>query len=113
MKLELKTKWVEALRSGVYDQTTSVLRNGGSFCCIGVLCDVANPDGWQKNDWAYDDYTCENELPASICLALGLTNAQQQTLISMNDDQGSNFLAIAEWIDSHVPAVGKPDDSRG
>jgi hypothetical protein len=40
MKADIKTKWVAALRSGEYEQTEGVLRNGNGFCCLGVLCDL-------------------------------------------------------------------------
>jgi len=40
MKHEIKEKWVEALRSGEYSQTTGVLRDDIGFCCLGVLCDL-------------------------------------------------------------------------
>lgn len=32
--------WVDALRSGKYAQTCGQLRNGCSFCALGVLVDV-------------------------------------------------------------------------
>lgn len=43
MKPEIKKLWVEALRSGRYQQTKDVLHNrqDNSFCCLGVLCDLA------------------------------------------------------------------------
>ena len=41
MKAELKTKWIEALRSGKYNQgRRALVTNQGSYCCLGVLCDV-------------------------------------------------------------------------
>jgi hypothetical protein len=48
MKLEIKTLWTTALRSGEYKQGKGTLRQtSGSpdvpdlFCCWGVLCDLA------------------------------------------------------------------------
>lgn len=41
MNPTIKRLWLEALESGEYKQTTSVLNNGeGGYCCLGVLCDV-------------------------------------------------------------------------
>lgn len=38
----VKAAWLTALRSGDYDQTTEYLnRVSGGFCCLGVLCDLA------------------------------------------------------------------------
>lgn len=44
MNAEVKKQWVEALRSGKYQQGTAALRthNFGQdqYCCLGVLCDL-------------------------------------------------------------------------
>ncbi|QGT54331.1 hypothetical protein b3_0087 [Synechococcus phage B3] len=40
MKQEIKEKWVAALRSGEYQQTTGCLRSSEGFCCLGVLTDL-------------------------------------------------------------------------
>ena len=32
--------WMDALRSGKYEQGKGALRRDGKFCCLGVLCDV-------------------------------------------------------------------------
>lgn len=42
MKPEIKQAWIEALRSGNYQQTTKVLRDDTGFCCLGVLCELHN-----------------------------------------------------------------------
>ena len=33
-------KWVAALRSGNYEQTTHRLRGKKGFCCLGIACDL-------------------------------------------------------------------------
>lgn len=42
MKEKIAKKWVKALRSGNYSQTTGKLCNphGDSFCCLGVLTEL-------------------------------------------------------------------------
>lgn len=49
MKKEIKERWVAALRSGDYPQGTGFLqaidKYGSRFCCLGVLCDLAEQDG--------------------------------------------------------------------
>ena len=42
MNKKVKAKWLEALRSGEYKQTTSTLMNPttNGYCCLGVLCDL-------------------------------------------------------------------------
>ena len=50
---EFKVKWLAALRSGEYRQTSGALRCVEErevlvgFCCLGVGCDVLDPTGWQ------------------------------------------------------------------
>ena len=39
-------KWVAALRSGKYEQAKGWLREGDKFCCLGVACDLFDPDEW-------------------------------------------------------------------
>lgn len=46
MKKEVMELWVKALRSGEYKQAKGVLQNDrGGYCCLGVLCDVAEKEG--------------------------------------------------------------------
>jgi len=48
----MKQEWITALRSGEYKQTTDTLRDDKGFCCLGVLCDLVDPSGWD-GEW-YD-----------------------------------------------------------
>lgn len=46
MRAEIKTLWVNALRSGEYEQARGALhRKGEGYCCLGVLCDLAYKAG--------------------------------------------------------------------
>jgi len=45
MKKEVKDLWVEALKSGEYIQGHQYLNIDNSFCCLGVLCEVAIKSG--------------------------------------------------------------------
>lgn len=52
MKTEIKTKWVEALRSGDYKQGKGRLvkdadefNSTTSYCCLGVLAELASHEG--------------------------------------------------------------------
>lgn len=37
------TKWIRALRSGEYAQTTHRLQDEYGYCCLGVACEVLLP----------------------------------------------------------------------
>jgi hypothetical protein len=45
MNRDIAKRWVEALRSGEYKQSRSMLRNKHGYCCLGVLCELAVADG--------------------------------------------------------------------
>lgn len=42
---EIKADWLAALRSGEYSQTKGALKDGIGYCCLGVLCDLAEKAG--------------------------------------------------------------------
>jgi len=41
MKSEIKQLWIDALRSGDYEQGVGNLHQVGEYCCLGVLMDLA------------------------------------------------------------------------
>lgn len=46
MKSDVKKLWLEALRSGEYEQGRSALANtNDEYCCLGVLCQLAVNNG--------------------------------------------------------------------
>jgi hypothetical protein len=49
MNPTVKSKWLEALRSGEYSQTKHVLKDDDGFCCLGVLCEVYDKEHGQNN----------------------------------------------------------------
>ena len=93
MDAELKKQWVEALRSGEYEQVRVELRNEKGYCCLGVLTELINPDvDWE--DWETRiDYEPVKE-------ALG--GLQPSRFWHLNDDLRYSFEEIADWIEEHV-----------
>ena len=122
MKAELKTKWLEALRSGEYKQCQgSLTDNGGGYCCLGVLAKVAGlpiiynipPRG------DYDDVpevvdgigaTLDEAFEQGYDPIWGLLNESGSTdrgpvanhVIEMND-KGLSFKAIAKYLEVKLP----------
>lgn len=50
---QIKAKWLEALRSGKYEQGEGRLNKDNQFCCLGVLCDLIKDDigfTWRDDD---------------------------------------------------------------
>ena len=109
---EFKAKWLEALRSGKYRQTTGTLRRSTSsgkysFCCIGVACNVISNRRWtnpvpddqdsNKFRWGWDEYhNGETGLPFLQDEVVG------EALASLNDDCGASLAEIADWIEVNL-----------
>jgi len=88
---------VAALRSGEYTQARGCLRlwptlpkDRQRFCVAGVACDVAAAHGW--GEWQRDRFTAPDGLvtstlmPEGIRVALGLSPAALDSLVTANDD---------------------------
>ena len=124
MDPEIKKQWVEALRSGKYYQGRSALRqvdtedpnNVSTYCCLGVLCDLAlKADAPGVKDWTYDvsgecGIKCvsgyySTYLPDEVQKWAGLEvenpmveKPTGRNLAEMND-RGDNFFQIAKVIE--------------
>ena len=97
-----KAKWTEALRSGKYKQFLEALRSPelDSYCCLGVACDIYDPDKWNtKQPWVYD-YSAV-KLPIWLLEKINLSPRDQSELMQMND-LGKTFDEIAGWIEQNL-----------
>lgn len=90
MKRALRDKWLVALRSGEYPQARHALsrEQGSSYCCIGVLGKVANVS------LELDTYTVGEEC--------GLKPTEISVLVDLNDDEGRDFPAIADYVERRI-----------
>ena len=123
MRPEVKEEWVEALRSGEYEQTKGFLHRLEAnddipvgYCCLGVLCDLAVKAGVVENDpdgvveyfgneqavlpraveiWAGLDQ--EGKLPTPI--VMGDNEAKAMSLVSLNDSYNYTFEQIADVVE--------------
>jgi hypothetical protein len=120
MNPEIRAQWTDALRVGGYQQGHNALRLGNAFCCLGVLCDLAEQAGvtQAREDDAMDGYSYDglgDLLPPSVCEWAGLSESgptvtienwpgregqpTDRELIDLNDDEGWDFAQIADAID--------------
>lgn len=98
------TKWVEALRSGIFKQTVGVLRekqNGNMcYCAIGL--------GYYCNGFELDMSTRVIIEGASIAGSnsnLILGGEIYAEIAALNDDKCKSFAQIADWIEANVELV--------
>jgi hypothetical protein len=119
------TRWINALRSGDYNQCQNVLKDGDSFCCLGVLTDLLIKDGSIKGSWyrranepcdfwdylplnltensmeTRDNGTLDPEVLAVIGLRndeIYLNSPSAQSAVSANDVGNFNFDEIADML---------------
>lgn len=114
MDKKVKEDWVEALRSGQYEQKrgnlmTQQLYSGATeYCCLGVLCDAVleighytdndnneeemfdTLDWFQSQDENYlqnpeEAYESSSSLPVMLRQHLGLSQEEVSALIHLND----------------------------
>lgn len=117
MDKTVKDKWVAALRSGKYQQGKYALRkrytpesHGASFeqfCCLGVLCDLVQPEGWEAISHPDEDgdkvyHENKDNLPSTaIQMLVGLSERTCEDLAAMNDED-ANFESIAAFIEESL-----------
>jgi hypothetical protein len=102
----LKRQWIDALRSGKYQQGKKALRTDeNKFCCLGVLCDISGkgewryeepiPDAPKRSRWAYviDGFVSRDLLPHAPTFGI-----VYETVLSEMNDEGHTFEEIADYI---------------
>jgi len=105
MNKEIKEKWIKALRGegeykAKYKQGKGQLRiEDNCFCCLGVLCDVINPEAWNGLAYKYKGQYSRTGLLNEINVDFGISPAQESILINMNDDEGASFKQIADYVE--------------
>jgi hypothetical protein len=122
---EIRQQWVSALRSGDYAQGRNALRSGDDkFCCLGVLCDLAEKAGAipvggrfdDLGDWTYGPPGDQNRawLPMKVMDWAGLDSENPvidgRGLASYNDGgytlhtifKACSFSEIADLIEENL-----------
>jgi len=126
MNPEVKTLWVEALRSGEYQQGKLLLKpTKNTFCCLGVLCDLAVKANVENISWGeseehnghgiyhdnnYDECRGfdDSELPFSIVNWAGTNSENPKVEVPdkdwhsfTEDDPPTKLVTLAELNDEH------------
>lgn len=109
MDPEVKTKWLEALRSGKYKQGTARLNKGDEYCCVGVLCDITDQPYHMNDGGKYYDFTKQHKPVDGLCVVptnfYGIENVH--VYYNMNDgtnawrDNRQTFEQIADFIEKN------------
>lgn len=100
MNKKWKKKWLQALRSGQFQQGSGLLKNGNNYCCLGILRRVMNPQ--DSSSCTDDRVMAKNQLlTAAHESKAGITWKIQVSLSKKNDD-GHSFVQIANWIEKNL-----------
>lgn len=122
MDKSIKSKWIEALRSGKYRQSINVKKDGYGFCCLGVLEDIrAKEEGveWELCKTGIYHISFEGDLRSTSSTVvlnnstaqwsgLGQQNPEMKvdgevrTIGSMNDNLNMSFEEIAVLIEQQL-----------
>jgi len=124
MKKSVKKIWLNALRSGEYNQGEGRLRRGSGseaqYCCLGVLCDLYRKSAVGKKKrakWNDVGFVPKRQsssvmperfyLPKEVIEWAGLTSKNPRTenekdLAFLNDSMRKNFKEIADEIEMKV-----------
>lgn len=117
MNPEVKKLWVEALRSGKYQQGKRRLKVEGlpespRYCCLGVLCDLYRQQTG-RGEWAGDGYFKEGNRSSAVELIRQVAEWAELessdpriyttgfSLSSLND-YGFTFSELAEYIEEEL-----------
>ncbi len=122
MDANLKQTWIAALRSGKYKQGRGALKKiefdfvtdepkPPTFCCLGVLCDLVDPEGWKSEDLPdavdarFSNYKLTGKSTAVLSKhafdRLGLAYEIAGQLMYMNDRDKNTFAQIATFIEEN------------
>jgi hypothetical protein len=125
MDQEMKQKWIDALRGGNYLQNQGCLKaevyeGKIGYCCLGVLCDLVDPDAWSNVTDGWDRFAFgvtestvyppdsikeKFDLRKDIVIDLGKGDVRIKKvydfLADMNDE-GKTFEEIADWIEENL-----------
>jgi len=90
-------RWVDALRSGKFEQVTGALNIGGKFCCLGVACELAMADGVGLDVERYGERVIysgyDTVLPPAVQAWLGVTYQNPYVMVPEGiDAAGQRYM---------------------
>lgn len=98
MTKEQKKIWVDALRSGKYQQGRGCLKQENddgtfSYCCLGVANEELDLGSYARTYIS---------IPSNSDIENHISYGTQRKLWVMNDRDGKSFAEIADWIEENL-----------
>jgi hypothetical protein len=117
---EVKQQWLDALRSGEYEQTKGALRRGNpldpedlddgynaGYCCLGVLCDLAVKAGVTQlhEERPFEESEDENERNY-VSYSYGVSKDRKDS--SVLPPEVVKWAGLGDGVDATNPYVEPP-----
>jgi hypothetical protein len=104
---QIKKAWLNALRSGQYKQGQMYLRRRAHgakdrYCCLGVLCDLVEPDKWDARGGTIVNHGIHGGYPGSTVLRTSGLSADDALHLGSLNDTGKRFDEIASYIEANL-----------
>lgn len=94
---DLKKQWIEALRSGDYQQCRAKLTDGKGYCCLGVLAKIS--DRLDENGRFKHSKNIGSPCALSGGLSCEILHFTTQSKLMGENDSGKTFAEIADMIE--------------
>ena len=108
----VKKEWVKALRSGDFKQGRGALLKNEKYCCLGVLCEIAEDVGFdleKRPNTRFPNLINFGEdnafLPPIVALWSELDSCNpsvNEIFLSRHNDAGDSFKEIADLIEKYL-----------
>jgi hypothetical protein len=117
MNKDVARRWVDALRSGKYKQTThrlAIERNGEvSYCCLGVLCELAVEDGVippktprdYYGEYEFDGDVSIPSLAVQEWSGLGKTGEDDYFVVPLTEEARERIGVQGDYSTGHLPTL--------
>ena len=100
----IKTRWLEALRSGTYEQGQGCLRSQReTYCPLGILCDIIDQKKWVAIARSYYEHDGRTGRPSKETLTeAGLSLDDVALIVQLSDRSKWTFEQVARWIEEKL-----------
>lgn len=88
MNSKIKEAWVNALRSGNYEQDRERLRSVNGYCCLGVLCDIYAKE--HHVEWKFVGIEEKNPQPMDYWFFQGKSEMLPENVIDWAELESEN-----------------------
>ena len=122
MNKQVKKLWMDALKSGKYEQGKGRLRRNmlgaqDRYCCLGVLCDLSISHQNTSSCWGWVEGTCERSVvftfndegkgvgglpPREVLEWAGVTQGDAALLSAINDERTNSFVEVVKIIEEDL-----------